>query len=208
MSIHIASLLDKAKVIHSLPSDYKLALVLGVSFSTPANYRTGKTLPDARVISLLCDLTGDDPAILAAEIEAQRAKTPEARTLWLAVAERLALTARHGVAAGVFSVAAGGAILGALPYENAHAETPGAGINENIHCRYLRRRARRCGGFPRLIRRSLRRAVVTVPPFFELHRKGGNHEFSGTKSNAAAVRHAVRSGAPSRRRRCPVARGA
>lgn len=51
MAANVAALLDKAKVMHKLPSDYKLALVLGVSFSTPANYRTGKTLPDARVIA-------------------------------------------------------------------------------------------------------------------------------------------------------------
>lgn len=135
MALDVAALLDKAKVIHSLSSDYKLALVMGVKQTTLTNYRHGKTLPDARVISLLCELTGDDPAILAAEIEAQRANTPDARALWSMVAERLAMTARQGVAAGVFSVAAGGAILGALPYENAHAAGPNSGINENIHCR-------------------------------------------------------------------------
>jgi len=134
MSIHIAALLDKAKDIHNLPSDYKLALVMGISHTALISYRAGKTLPDARVIAKICDLTGDDPAILAAEIEASRAKNPEARALWLEIAERLAMTARQGVAAGVFSVAAGGAILGAAPYENAHAGTPGAGVNENIHC--------------------------------------------------------------------------
>ena len=206
MSIHIAALLDKAKVIHNLPSDYKLALVLGVSFSTPANYRTGKTLPDARVISLLCDLTGDDPAILAAEIEAQRAKTPEARSLWLEIAERLAMTARQGVAAGVFSVAASGAILGALPYENAHAGTPGAGVNENIHCGWLKLR-RKCRRARRLFGRSRRRAPHSMAPFFEQFRKAPHH-VSSPEIDPAPVRHARGYRPAARRRRCPVARGA
>ncbi|CDN87505.1 hypothetical protein [Hydrogenophaga intermedia] len=89
MAASIAALLDKAKVIHKLPSDYKLALVMGVSHRSVANYRDGKTLPDARVIRLICDLTGDDPAILAAEVEEQRATTDEARALWHQVAQRL-----------------------------------------------------------------------------------------------------------------------
>lgn len=100
MAANIASLLDKAKVIHSLPSDYKLALVMGISHSALVSYRQGKTLPDARVISLICGLTGDDPTLLAVEIEEQRAKTDEARKLWHMVAQRL----QAGTAAAIFSV--------------------------------------------------------------------------------------------------------
>lgn len=132
MSIHIAALLDKAKDIHSLPSDYKLALVMGISHTALISYRAGKTLPDARVISKICELTGDDPEILAAEIEAERAKTPEARALWRSVVERLSMTARHGVAAGVFSVAAGGALLAGFPSGNAYAAQAQAAF-KNIH---------------------------------------------------------------------------
>lgn len=100
MAANIAAHLDKAKVIHRLSSDYKLALVMGVDHKSLANYRAGKTLPDARVISLLCGLTGDDPTILAVEIEEQRAKTDEARNLWHMVAQRL----QAGAAAAIFSV--------------------------------------------------------------------------------------------------------
>lgn len=119
MAANVAALLDKAKVMHRLPSDYKLALVLGVSFSTPANYRTGKTLPDARVIAKLCDLTGDDPALLLAEIEAQRAKTQEARALWLEVVQRLQSTLHVVILSALF----GGALWGGFPMES-HAKTP------------------------------------------------------------------------------------
>lgn len=105
MAANIAALLDKAKVIHRLSSDYKLALVMGVKPTTLANYRNGKTLPDARVIGLICDLTGDDAAILAAEIEEQRANTDEARALWHQVAQRLQAAAATAVFAVAFVVA-------------------------------------------------------------------------------------------------------
>lgn len=101
--INIAALLDKAKVIHSLKSDYKLALVMGVSQTALIHYRAGKSLPDARVISKICDLTGDDAALLAAEIEAERAKTDEARALWSSIARRLSLGVAAGVTAAVLS---------------------------------------------------------------------------------------------------------
>jgi len=118
MAIHIAALLDKAQVIHRLPSDYKLALVMGISHSSLTSYRQGKTLPDARVIAKLCDLTGDDPGILLAQIEAERAKTAEARALWLQVVERLQSTLH----AAIFSVLIGGAFWGGFPSESQAAE--------------------------------------------------------------------------------------
>lgn len=118
MPTNVAALLDKAKVIHRLPSDYKLALVMGIRTTSVTNYRTGKTLPDARVIRILCDLTGDDAAILAAEIEEQRASTDEARALWHQVAARL----QSAAAAGVFSVVFLVAALGGLPMSEASAK--------------------------------------------------------------------------------------
>lgn len=111
MAQNIAALLDKAQVIHRLPSDYKLALVMGVSASSLTSYRQGKTLPDARVISKLCALTGDDPALLLAQIEAERSKTDEARALWREVVQRLQSTLH----AAVFAVLTGVVFLGAFP---------------------------------------------------------------------------------------------
>lgn len=113
MAANVAALLDKAKVIHSLPSDYKLALVLGVQQTTLTNYRHGKTLPDARVIQSICGLTGDDPALLLAEVEAERAKTAEARALWLEVVQRL----RSTLHAAFFAVVLGAAGLAGFPLD-------------------------------------------------------------------------------------------
>lgn len=95
--VNITALLDKAKDIHSLKSDYKLALVMGIQQSSLRNYRTGKTLPDERVITKICTLTGDDPDLLMAEIELDRAKTDEARALWGSIARRLAAAAAAGI---------------------------------------------------------------------------------------------------------------
>jgi len=125
MAANIAALLDKAKVVHSLSSDYKLALVLGVDQKSLRNYRQGITLPDARVISQLSSLTGVDPALLAVEIEAERAKTDEARALWRQVAARLSSTLH----AAVFSVLLGGLVWGGFPSGAQAAEPLKHGVN-------------------------------------------------------------------------------
>lgn len=109
--LSIGDLLDKAKLMHRLPSDYKLALVMGVSHVTLGSYRQGKTLPDARVISKICELSGDDPALLLAQVEAERAKTEEARNLWLQVVDRLQSTLH----AAIFAVVFGAVGWGGLP---------------------------------------------------------------------------------------------
>jgi hypothetical protein len=119
MAADISALLDKAKVMHRLPSDYKLALVMGVKQSSLANYRQGKTLPDARVISAICGLTGDDAALLLAQIEAERAKTTEARALWLQVVQRM----RGVVHAAIFSVLIGGTLAAGFPGDAAASPT-------------------------------------------------------------------------------------
>lgn len=118
MAANIAALLDKAKVMHRLSSDYKLALVLSVDQKSLRNYRQGITMPDARVISLICGLTGDDPALLAVQIEEQRAKSDEARALWHQVAERMQAAAATAVFAVAFLVAG----MVGLPMGDAHAQ--------------------------------------------------------------------------------------
>ena len=135
MTINIPALLDKAKVIHSLPSDYKLALIMGVNLTSLANYRNGKTLPDARVIRQICNLTGDDPAVLVAEIEAERAKTSDARELWQQVAERLRLVpaaalAASSLIAGNAGATSAGAVFSAYSLVDSCLHTAGvAGSN-------------------------------------------------------------------------------
>lgn len=148
MAANIAALLDKAKVIHKLSSDYKLALVMNVRQTTLTNYRQGKTLPDARVIGLICELTGDDPALVAVEVEEMRATTDEARSLWHMVAERL----QAGAAAAIFSVVV---LLGfgvALPYDAHASQVTDSGTSFPIHRGIVRALRRWCAPLVRYLR--------------------------------------------------------
>jgi uncharacterized membrane protein YraQ (UPF0718 family) len=77
---------------------------------------------------LICELTGDDPALLAAEIEAERATTEDARALWREVVQRLQSTLH----AAIFSVLTAGVLWGALP-SDAHAKTAHAGPFSSIY---------------------------------------------------------------------------
>lgn len=85
----ISHKLDVAKQWNNIQSDYALAKKMGITQSALINYRRGKTLPDERAISELCKLTGEDPHWLAAHVQAERAKTKEAKELWRGVARQL-----------------------------------------------------------------------------------------------------------------------
>jgi hypothetical protein len=171
MAANVAALLDKAKLIHSLPSDYKLALVMGVSHSALINYRAQKTLPDALVIRLLCDLTGDDAALLLAEVEAERAKTDEARALWRQVVDRLQSTLHTAI----FAVLAGVVGLAGFPSDAQAARAQ----KQELDALYIVEGSRAV--FTRLFQRLARavRGSIRAINF------GGNH-VQGAASTAAA----------------------
>lgn len=171
MAANIAALLDKAKVMHRLSSDYKLALVLSVDQKSLRNYRQGITMPDARVISLICGLTGDDPALLAVQIEEQRAKTDEAKALWHQIAARL----QSAAAAGVFSVLF---LVGGLGGFSNDAHAAFKPVSQ-LHFLYIVEHAAR--RLARLFRALLAPAVRYLRGLITR----GNH-VSGTASTAAA----------------------
>lgn len=86
----IDDLLDKSKTCANIDSDYRLSKVIGITHSAMTHYRMGRSLPNESVIEQLCALSGDDPAFIAAQVQALRSKTPEAKNLWLKVAARMA----------------------------------------------------------------------------------------------------------------------
>ena len=86
----IAELIDRAKAKGQIESDYRLAKVLGITQASVSTWRMGKSLPNEKVIQQLTALSGDDPDLIAAQIQAERSKDPEAKTLWLRVAARMA----------------------------------------------------------------------------------------------------------------------
>lgn len=94
----IGSVLDLARERHGLKSDYKLSLYLGIADGSIRNFRHGRTLPDERICKLLAEAAGIDPLVLAAQVQAQRSKTDDARSLWEAIADRLQMSAAHSLA--------------------------------------------------------------------------------------------------------------
>lgn len=108
----IAALLDRAKAGGNIESDYRLSKVIGITHQGMTNYRMGKTLPNESVIEQLCALSGDDPGVIAAQIQAARSKTPEAVNMWLMIAKRLAGGASTAILSVLFAISliAGGAV--------------------------------------------------------------------------------------------------
>lgn len=100
----IADLLDRAKARANIDSDYRLAKVIQKTQSAISGYRHGKSLPDESVIEQLCALSGDDPDLIAAQIQASRAQTPAAKNLWLRVAARMAGRANVDILPILFAI--------------------------------------------------------------------------------------------------------
>lgn len=109
----IIDVLDRAKQVQKVKSDYKLSLCIGIGESSLSSYRLGKNLPDEINCSKLAQAMGEDPALLTVEMQAQRAKTPEARQIWVSIAQRLQagfLSVNLLILIAIFSVA-----MNALP---------------------------------------------------------------------------------------------
>ncbi len=114
----VADLLDRAKAGGNIDTDYRLAKVIGISHQGMTNYRMGKSRPDARVLEQLCALSGDDVAVFAAQLQAERERTPEGKTMWLMIAKRLSGAATTAILSVCFAIA-----LIALPAQEARAGT-------------------------------------------------------------------------------------
>lgn len=86
---NIAALLDNARANAGIVSDYQLAKAIDTNKQSISHYRQGKGLPSEGLIDRLCALSGDDPDIVAAQIQAERAQNDAGRALWYRVANRL-----------------------------------------------------------------------------------------------------------------------
>lgn len=130
--ISIADLLDRAKAGGNIESDYRLAKVIGISHGTMTGYRSGKSRPDARVLEQLCALSGDDVAVFAAQLQAERERTPEGKTMWLMIAKRLSGAAQTAILSVCFAIA-----LIALPAQEARAGTVDAYKSGQFNLLYI-----------------------------------------------------------------------
>lgn len=108
----VADLIERAKVRANIDSDYRLCKVIGIKTPTMSGYRSGKSTPDARVLEQLCALAGEDLAVWAANLQAERERTPEGKTVWLMIAKRLAGGASTAILSVLFAISliVGGAV--------------------------------------------------------------------------------------------------
>lgn len=108
--ISIANLLDAAKAKAGIDSDYRLAKVIGITHSVISAYRHGKSMPNEKILSQLCALSGHDVGVVAAQVQAERAQSPEGKSMWMTIAARLsgvASTAFLSVVLAISLIAAG-----------------------------------------------------------------------------------------------------
>jgi plasmid maintenance system antidote protein VapI len=80
-------LLTRAKEAQGIPSNYRLARVLGVPENTVARWKTGKNRPEDSMAIILAEMAGIDPAEALASIAAERS-TGTARAVWERIAEQ------------------------------------------------------------------------------------------------------------------------
>lgn len=102
-------LLDRYKKAKNVGSDNAAAEALGITRATVSGWRHEKSHPDAESVARMCEATGENVAHWLPLIEAARARTPEARKVWLRLAQMAAAVA---LTVGV-----------ATPPSTAHAET-------------------------------------------------------------------------------------
>ena len=95
----VAAWLDEIKEKNGIESDYRLSKLIRKNQTLISNYRAGRSMPDASIVEALCNLSGDDPGLVLAEIEMLRAKDESTRNLWQQVAARLRMVPAAAVAA-------------------------------------------------------------------------------------------------------------
>lgn len=85
----IVEVLDRAKKVQKVSSDYKLALCIGIGESSLSAYRKGKNLPGPKTCAKLAIAMGEDPILLMVEMQAQMAKDDDERSMWATAVKRL-----------------------------------------------------------------------------------------------------------------------
>lgn len=130
----IAVFLDAAKARAGIESDYRLAKTIEITHAAISEWRNGKSLPNESTIVKLCALSGDDPDLVAAQIQAKRSKDAAARALW----SRVALRLQGAASAAILSVVAGVLILGFSPFDSTAYAAPASTISQfTVYTSYL-----------------------------------------------------------------------
>lgn len=82
-------LLDKYAETCAARLDKDLAARLHVKHSTVANWKAGRSHPDAESVEAMAIAIGEPPGPWLAAIEAERARTPASKRVWLRLAQTL-----------------------------------------------------------------------------------------------------------------------
>lgn len=93
-SFSIDDFLDHVKRASGIPTDYKLAQLLGFTQAAVSAWRRKIALPNVVSVLRLCELSGDDPQLITAQIMAATAKDDDTKRFWFSVFDRLENT-RH-----------------------------------------------------------------------------------------------------------------
>lgn len=80
-------LLDRVAEKIGKSSDYALAKALSAPQQRLSNYRHGRTQMDDDVAMQVAEILGDDPAVILAELHAERSKSPAARNHFIRLAD-------------------------------------------------------------------------------------------------------------------------
>lgn len=86
-------LLDKYRETCSLQSDNAVAVSLGLSRSTVSLWRGAKGHPEADSVEKMCSAIGEPLSKWLPLIEAERARSPAVRKVWLRLAQAAAAVA-------------------------------------------------------------------------------------------------------------------
>lgn len=97
----VRDLLAAVRAAQGIPSNYRLARVLGVTETTVQRWNTGANLPDDAMSARLAEMAGFDPDMVVASMHAERAHEPGERARWTRIAERLGTAAMLAVCAMV-----------------------------------------------------------------------------------------------------------
>lgn len=74
--------LTRLKAKHGGASDYKAALILGISHQAVSRYKSGKGQMNEDVATKLASELGLDPVKMYAEVRTETAESPESRQFW------------------------------------------------------------------------------------------------------------------------------
>lgn len=102
--IEMKDLLAAARSGAGIPSNYRLAKVLGVTDQTVSNWQNGRRFPDDALAVRLAEMGHLNPGEVLVSIYAQRAADGPMSGIWASIAQRVHDSA-HGALAAVFGTA-------------------------------------------------------------------------------------------------------